>query len=123
MVVFFYPKDETAVCTKEACSFRDANAEFAQAGAQVFGISGDSVASHKSFAKNHRLQYRLLADETNHVRDDVFGVPRGLLGLTAGRVTYVLDKEGIIRMRHQGTLESTQHVEKALAIVKSLAGT
>ena len=86
----------------------------------VFGISGDDVASHKSFATNHKLPYRLLADDGNRVRNDIFGVPKGLLGLRPGRATYVLDAEGVIRMRHQAALQAQEHVDKALAVVKQL---
>jgi thioredoxin-dependent peroxiredoxin len=121
VVIFFYPADETPVCTKEACAFRDAHADLAAAGAQVFGISGDSVESHKGFASHHKLPYRLLADVGDRVRNQIFGVPKGLLGLRAGRATYVLDKDGVIRMRHQAHLQSQEHVDKALAVVKQLA--
>ena len=121
LVFFFYPADETPICTREACSFRDANTELAAAGARVFGVSGDSVASHASFAKNHRLPYSLLADVGDKVRDDVFGVPRGLFGLRTGRVTYVVDSGGVIRHRHHAQLESQGHVDEAMAVVKRLA--
>jgi thioredoxin-dependent peroxiredoxin len=120
LVFFFYPKDETPTCTREACSFRDAHADLHAGGAQVFGISSDSEASHKSFATHHRLPYRLLADEGGHVRDEVFGVPRGLLGLRPGRATYVVDAEGIVRHRFQKHLAAQEHVDEALAVVKKL---
>ncbi len=121
LVFFFYPKDETPVCTREACSFRDAHDELQQAGAAVFGVSGDSVESHASFAEHHKLTYPLLADPGDKVRDGVFGVPRGLLGLTAGRSTYVLDKDGVVRHVHKAQLEAQSHVDEALAVVKKLA--
>src|SRR4051794_8118428 len=75
VVLFFYPKDETPGCTREACGFRHAHDELRQAGATVYGVSGDSVESHASFAKHHKLQYGLLADVGDTVRNDVFGVP------------------------------------------------
>jgi peroxiredoxin Q/BCP len=120
LVFFFYPADETPTCTREACSFRDAHVDLQQAGAAVFGISGDSVASHASFAKHHQLPYSLLADVGDRVRNQVFGVPRGLLGLRPGRATYVLDKDGVIRHKYQAHLEAQGHVDEAIATVKKL---
>lgn len=120
IVLFFYPKDETPVCTREACSFRDAHDDLQKAGATVFGISGDSVASHAAFAKNHRLQYGLLADVGDRVRNGIFGVPKGLLGLKPGRATYVIDKTGVIRHRYQAHLEAQAHVDEAIATVQKL---
>lgn len=121
LVVFFYPKDETTVCIKEACAFRDAHQLFVAAGATVLGVSGDSVASHKAFAEHHALGFRLLADVGDKVRNDVFGVPRDLLGFVAGRGTYVLDETGVVRMRYQAPLGTSTHVEKALAVIRKLA--
>lgn len=120
IVLFFYPKDETPTCTAEACSFRDAHDDLQRAGAIVYGISSDSVESHASFAKNHRLQYGLLADVGDVVRGKVFGVPRGLLGLRPGRATYVIDKDGVIRHKYQAHLEAQAHVDEAIAMVKKL---
>lgn len=120
IVVFFYPKDETPVCTAEACSFRDAFAEFSAAGATVVGISSDSVASHKKFADKHQLPYRLLADVGGTVRA-LLKVPRGLLGLSQGRVTYILDKDGVVRHAHEATLQAQAHVDEAMAMVKRLS--
>ena len=121
IVLFFYPKDETPTCTREACSFRDAHDDLAKAGAAVFGISGDSVESHAKFAQHHRLQYSLLADVGDRVRNDVFGVPRGLLGLRPGRATYVIDKDGVVRHKYQAHLDAQGHVDEAIATVKKLS--
>jgi peroxiredoxin Q/BCP len=120
VVLFFYPKDETAVCTAEACAFRDANDDFVAAGAVVFGISSDDVASHKRFAAKHTLTYRLLADVGGVVRKRL-EVPRGMLGLSDGRVTYVLDNTGVVVHMHQATLAAQAHVDEAMAVVKRLA--
>lgn len=120
IVFFFYPADETPTCTREACHFRDAHADLQRAGATVFGVSGDSVESHARFAQRHQLPYGLLADVGDRVRNDVFGVPRGLLGLRPGRATYVLDKEGVIRHRYQAHLDAQGHVDEAIATVKKL---
>ena len=120
IVLFFYPKDETPVCTAEACSFRDAYTEFVGAGATVFGISSDDVASHRKFAEKHKLPYRLLADVGGKVRAQC-KVPRGLLGLTEGRVTYILDNTGVVRHSHEASLQAQAHVDEAIRMVKKLA--
>lgn len=120
VVVFFYPKDETTGCTREACAFRDEHEDFVAAGATVIGISSDDVASHARFAGKHHLPYRLLADEGGRVRT-AFGVPRWGFGLVDGRVTYVLDAGGVVRHRHDAMLAATGHVDAALAVVRRLA--
>ena len=119
LVIFFYPKDETAVCTQEACSFRDANQDFVAAGATVVGISSDDVASHQRFAAKHRLNYRLLADVGGKVRARL-QVARSFFGLSDGRVTYVIDKGGVVRMVHQAALSAQAHVDQAIAVIQSL---
>lgn len=121
VVVFFYPKDETAGCTQEVCAFRDVHAELAAAGATVLGLSGDGVASHERFATKHRLPYALLADAGDRVRNEIFGVPRALFGIAPGRVTYILDKDGVIRHVHEGLLNGKAHATDALTMVKKLA--
>jgi peroxiredoxin Q/BCP len=68
VVLFFYPKDESPICTKEACSFRDAYEDFVKAGAAVIGISSDSAESHQRFAEHHRLPFLLLADTDGSLR-------------------------------------------------------
>ncbi|MDF1663028.1 MAG: peroxiredoxin, partial [Planctomycetota bacterium] len=95
LVIYFYPKDNTPICTKESCAFRDTHGDFEKAGATVIGISADSASSHQGFREKYQLPFTLLADTENTVRK-LFGVPKAL-GLMAGRSTYVIDKEGIIR--------------------------
>jgi len=119
VVLFFYPKDGTAVCTKEACSFRDAYEDFVQAGAVVIGVSSDSAESHKAFASGHRLPFVLLADTDGSVRQ-AFGVPK-TLGIMPGRVTYVIDKEGIVRHVFSSQFAADRHVAEALTVVRQLA--
>ncbi len=120
VVVFFYPKDGTPACTAEACSFRDASPEFAAAGATVVGISSDDAAAHAKFAAEHQLRYPILVDAGGRVRAQ-WKVPRALFGMVDGRVTYVIDSQGIVRHRHEGLLGAKKHVEEALTIVRSLA--
>jgi thioredoxin-dependent peroxiredoxin len=121
VVVFFYPKDGTPGCTAEACSFRDASEDFAAAGATVVGISSDDAAAHAKFAADHRLGYPILVDEGGRVRAQ-WKVPRALFGMMDGRVTYVMDTQGVVRHRHVGLLGAKKHVEEALAVVRSVAG-
>lgn len=120
VVLFFYPKDGTPGCTAEACSFRDASADFQEAGAVVAGVSSDSVASHRRFADEHGLRYPLLADEGGALRKKL-GVPRSMLGLLEGRVTYVIDPAGVLRHRFESMLGFDKHVKEALATVWALA--
>jgi peroxiredoxin Q/BCP len=119
VVVFFYPKDETAGCTAEACAFRDAFEDFCAAGASVVGISSDSVGSHDRFANRHKLPFLLMADEGGKVRS-AFGVPK-TLGIMPGRVTYVIDRKGVVRHVFNSQIQAGRHVEEALAVVRRLA--
>ena len=96
LVLYFYPKDDTPGCTTQACSFRDQYADFLSLGADVVGISSDSAASHHKFTQKHQLPFPLLADEDGEVRK-LYEVPRALLGLLPGRVTFLIDKDGVIR--------------------------
>jgi peroxiredoxin Q/BCP len=117
-VLFFYPKDNTTVCTKEVCSFRDSYEEFTKAGVDVIGVSGDSAASHHAFAAQHRLPFPLISDSDGALRK-AFGVSK-TLGLIPGRVTYVIDQGGIIRMIFSALFASHEHVRQALAAVGGL---
>ena len=119
VVLYFYPKDETPGCTKEACSFRDSYEDFVKAGAEVIGVSGDSMAKHKSFAEHHRLPFTLLSDEGNRLRK-AYGVP-ATLWLLPGRVTYVIDKAGVVRHVFDSQLQATKHISEALGVIRSLA--
>lgn len=119
LVLFFYPKDDTPGCTKEACSFRDQFEVFKEVDAEVIGISGQSVESHKQFAKKHRLTYPLLTDTGNKLRKQ-FGVPTNLFGLLPGRVTYITNKNGEIIHIFNSQMQAEKHVDEALRILKSL---
>lgn len=117
LVLFFYPKDDTPICTKEACSFRDSYNDFVAAGVEVIGVSSDSAESHQAFATRHRLNFPLIADANGELRKR-FGVP-STLGLFPGRVTYVIDKQGIVRLVFSAQLASDEHVRKALEAIRS----
>ena len=111
IVLYFYPKDETTGCTKEACTFRDNYEELTKLGAEVLGVSGQSVESHKSFASHYGLPFILLSDEGNKVRE-LYGVPSSM-GIIPGRVTYIIDKKGVVRHIFNSQTQAQKHVEEA----------
>jgi peroxiredoxin Q/BCP len=119
VVLYFYPKDDTPGCTKEACSFRDQYTVFQDLGCEVIGISSDAPKSHKEFAVKYKLPFPLLADEKKEVRT-LFGVPKSFLGLLPGRVTYIIDKTGVVRGIFNSQLNATQHIDEALKVVRGL---
>ena len=119
VVLYFYPKDDTPGCTKEACSFRDQYTVFQDLGCEVIGISSDAPKAHKEFAIKYKLPFPLLADEKKEVRT-LFGVPKSLFGLLPGRVTYIIDKTGVVRGIFNSQLNATQHIDEALKVVKGL---
>ena len=119
VVLYFYPKDETLVCTAEACAFRDAYEVFTDAGAEVVGVSDDSVQSHAGFAAHHRLPFTLLSDRGGEVRKR-YGVGT-LMGLFKGRVTFVMDQGGVVRHVYSSRLEASAHVEQALETIRALS--
>jgi thioredoxin-dependent peroxiredoxin len=119
LVIYFYPKDDSPGCTKEACSFRDQYEVFAEADAVIIGISGQSVESHKEFAAKYRLTYTLLSDEGDKTRK-LFGVPTNLFGFLPGRVTYIVDKTGKVIYIFNSQAQATKHVDEALRVLKSL---
>lgn len=118
VVVYFYPKDDTPGCTAEACAFRDQYEDFKQAGAEVIGISSDAPEAHAKFASKHRLPFLLLSDRDGAVRK-TYGVP-ATLGLLPGRVTFVVDREGIVRHLFSSQFRATKHVSEAIGVLKSL---
>jgi thioredoxin-dependent peroxiredoxin len=118
LVIFFYPRDETPGCTKEACSFRDNYAVFEELGAQVVGISSDSSSSHRRFSDKFRFPFPLLSDEGGKTRK-AFGVPK-TLGILDGRSTYVIDTKGVVRGVFHSQLQVTKHVDEAAAAVRAL---
>src|SRR5690554_1844042 len=119
VVLYFYPKDDTPGCTKQACSFRDAFEDFKEIEAKVIGISSDNEKSHKQFAEKHNLPFTLLADTDKKVRKS-FGVPTNLLGLLPGRVTYVFDKKGICQGVFNSQMKVEKHVSESMKILEEL---
>lgn len=118
VVLYFYPKDETPGCTREACSFRDSYEDLTNLGAEVLGVSGQSVASHKSFATHYGLPFVLLSDVDNAVRK-LYGVPSSM-GILPGRVTYIIDKQGIVRHIFNSQTQTQRHVEEAKKTLEDL---
>ncbi|MGQ0627109.1 MAG: peroxiredoxin [Phycisphaerales bacterium] len=118
-VIFFYPKDYTPACTAQACSFRDSFKAFADAGAVVIGVSNGAPKSHGAFAARHGLPFLLVADDGS-IRKS-WGVPRSLF-IFPGRVTYVLDREGVVRHIYRSQMHVHGHVRTSLEVVERLSG-
>lgn len=118
IVLYFYPKDNTSGCTAEACSFRDNYEVFKEAGAEVVGVSSDSEESHQRFAAKHRLPFTLVSDKKGTLRK-LYGVPT-TMGFLPGRVTYVIDKQGIVRHIFNDMLHAQKHITEALQVVRAL---
>ena len=119
IVLYFYPKDFSRGCTAEACAFRDSYEVFKDEGAEVIGVSSQSVDSHRRFALANMLPFILLSDEEGKVRK-LYGVP-STLGLLPGRVTYIIDKKGIVRHIFSSQSNPTKHIEEALRILKEIS--
>jgi len=116
-VHFFYPQDSLPICIREACAFRDAYYDFVENNFEVFGVSSDSREVHKRFKKSYSLPYRLLSDEKAAVRE-LLQVPSMLFGLLPGRVTFVVDKEGVIRKIFNSAFSASSHVKEAIATIR-----
>jgi thioredoxin-dependent peroxiredoxin len=118
VVLYFYPKDETTGCTKEACAFRDSYDVFTTLGAQVLGVSSQSVESHKSFASHYGLPFILLSDEGGKVRQ-LYGVP-ATFGIIPGRVTYIIDKRGKVKHVFNSQSHPELHIEESIKVLKEI---
>ena len=119
VIIFFYPRDDTPVCTRESCLFRDEYARFQDADAEVLGISADDTASHARFANKHQLPYRVLSDKGRAVAR-AFGVPQRL-GFLPARMTFTLDHEGIVRHVTHSDTSADKHVNEALQALEKLS--
>lgn len=112
VVLYFYPKDDTPGCTAESCAFRDQYEVFKEAGAEVIGVSGDSQDSHKQFATKHNLPFTLLSDQGDKVRKS-YGATTAF-GFIPGRVTYVIDQNGVVQYVFDSMFNFKGHVEETL---------
>jgi thioredoxin-dependent peroxiredoxin len=119
-VIYFYPKDFTPGCSKEACSFRDRRTDITAAGAALFGVSLDGPETHKAFAELHELNFPLISDTDRKV-SNAFGVVWmwGILPI-ARRVTFVVDGGGVVRNVIASEFNISRHVDEAIAILKSV---
>ncbi len=118
IVLYFYPKDNTSGCTAEACAFRDSYEVFKERGAEVVGVSSDSVDSHRGFASRNTLPFILLSDENGKVRR-LYGAS-STFGLLPGRVTYVIDRRGIVRQIFSSQLSPKKHIDEALKTLEKI---
>jgi peroxiredoxin Q/BCP len=118
VVLYFYPKDETPGCTREACTFRDSYELFTDLGAEVIGVSAGTVESHKAFAEHHNLPFTLLSDLDNNVRK-LYGAT-STLGFIPGRVTFIIDKKGVVRHVFSSQLQPEKHIEEAKEVLKRI---
>lgn len=119
VVLYFYPKNETYGCTKEACAFRDRYEDFVEAGAQVVGVSADSISSHQLFIANRKLPFTLLSDPDKTVHR-LYGVGTGLLGMFSKRITFVIDQQGIIKKTFDSLIDFEGHVEQSLKELRKI---
>jgi len=118
VVLYFYPKDNTSGCTAEACAFRDSYDVFRERGAEVVGVSSDSVDSHKGFASKNNLLFILLSDEDGKIRN-LYGASSAF-GLLPGRVTYVIDRRGTVRHVFSSQLDPKKHIDEALKTLEKI---
>lgn len=118
LVLYFYPKDETMVCTRQACAFRDNYEVFKDHNCEVVGISSDPPQSHKQFADHHSLPFVLLSDVNAEVRK-LLGVPRDMFGLLPGRYTYVTNGDGKIVHIFNDHFSASKHIKEALNALKN----
>ena len=117
VVLYFYPKDDTPGCTTEACSFRDNFDLVRKMGAEVIGVSLDSVESHKKFASKYKLPFPLISDKEKRIAQ-AYGVLRDT-GTSASRVTFIIDKTGKIRKIFP-KVDVTNHTEEVVEALKAM---
>jgi len=117
-VIFFYPKDGSPGCTIESCTFRDKQEEIEALGAQIIGISSDSVSRHQRFKKKHGLQYTLLSDPQSRLAKKMR--LKRTLGFMRARVTFVIDPNGIIRGTVTSQFNPIKHVKSAIRQLEEL---
>ncbi len=118
VVLFFYPMNESPVCTREALAFKDNYENFKKMDAEVIGVSSQDVASHKSFASHHDLPFILLSDKDGKVRK-LYGVA-STLGVVPGRVTFVIDKDGCVKHIFSSQFQPVKHAKEAIRALKTI---
>ena len=118
VVLYFYPKDFTPGCTREACAFRDSYDEVAQHDAVILGVSTDSVESHRAFRDKHELPFPLIPDPAKRLVK--LYEAQGLLGLMTARVTYVIDKQGVIGAAFRHDFTVSRHLPEVLDALQQI---
>lgn len=119
LVIYFYPKNETPGCTREACLFRDKGYDFERYGALIIGISSDSATSHQQFRSHHRLDFPLLSDANGKIRK-LLGIKPDFMGLLPARVTFVVDAKGNLVNTFRSQWDVNGHIESALHVLEKL---
>lgn len=120
VVLYFYPKDFTMGCTTETISFGENYDDLRSLGAEVIGVSSDSVESHRGFAEKCKVGFVMVSDEGGKVRES-YGVSSSF-GLVPGRVTFLIDKQGVVRHVFSSQLNPKRHVSEAMEALKALPG-
>lgn len=116
IVLYFYPKDNTPGCTAEACSFRDSWNRLSNYDVQIFGVSSDSAVSHTRFREKYNLPFTLLTDQDKRIRS-LYGAT-GLL--IPPRVTFVIDRNGIVRHVYNSQMKASNHVEESMRVLEKI---
>jgi len=117
VVLYFYPKDDTPGCTKEACSFRDNMDSVRKMSAEIIGVSLDSVESHKKFASKYKLPFPLISDKEKRIAE-AYGVLKDT-GTSASRVTFIIDKAGRVAKIFP-KVDVTKHTEEVVEALKAI---
>ena len=121
VVLYFYPKDGSAGCTKQACDFRDSYASIRAYDAVIVGISRDSLDSHRSFKERHSLSFPIASDVDASIHD-LYEV-RAKIGFVRPRITYVIDKAGTIRAAFRHDIAIGRHLPDTIAALESIQAT
>lgn len=119
LIIYFYPKDFTSVCTKEACEFRDSFEYFKGLDIDIYGISRDDIPTHQEFKKTYQLPFELLADEDGRVAD-LYDATVPLIRFTK-RITYLLDRNHQVAGVYQNMFGSKRHIEEMIKKVNEKA--
>ena len=121
VVLYFYPRDFSSGCTAQACSFRDSYSEIRDHDAVIIGVSGDSAESHRDFKEAHTLPFPIISDPDGRLRN-LYEV-RSVIPLLRPRVTYVIDKQGIIQAAFRHDLAIGRHLSDTLAALEAIETT
>ena len=117
LIIYFYPKDNTTVCTKQACFFKESYVKFKSKNASIIGISSDTTESHKDFIQKLNLPFKLLSDKDDKVRK-LYGI-KNTMGLIPGRVTLVINSERIIKYIFSSQLDAEAHIKNTIEYIES----